>query len=167
MPRCRSWRFLPPTNPEHPLTHEPGSCRVCWRLCRARTDKGHPRCLECEKAFMQHPASAVRFSLAADHLTRPEVLSVLKLDRELVVGDRAEQTLTDLGHDHDAMVGGHDDGTRVTGSWWDDQGETVAAGDRAPESAGSVEEPPSGPVISLLDDIAGDEPDDDTETFTW
>ncbi len=136
MSRCRGWRYLPPDDPEHPLNHEPGRCRVCWRICRQRLDDGAPRCRDCELALLMHPSTPIRASLAADEQTRLQALYQLAEDREMSVSMIAEETLARLGHDAHAHGPAVDSGVVATsdpvddlftGMWVDDGSVTAVA----------------------------------------
>lgn len=108
--RCRSWRPRPAT--AHPAGHLPGRCRVCWRPCLNRVDRGETRCGDCTWALSQHPDPRVRLALLASRRVPAEVLELLVTDPDPLVADRADRIVVFRGD----VVGGRISAAAASGS---------------------------------------------------
>src|SRR5699024_2593082 len=93
--RCRAWR--PAARPDgHPATHEPGSCRACWRPCFAAPQSGTAFCTECWQMLAAHPSGRVRAAVAARKDIPRDVLGDLADDMHAPVAYAARDRLETL-----------------------------------------------------------------------
>lgn len=93
--RCRAWR--PAARPDgHPVTHEPGSCRACWRPCFAAPRSGTAFCEGCWLLLAAHPSGRVRAAVAARKDVPSDVLGDLAEDMHAPVAYAARDHLEKL-----------------------------------------------------------------------
>ena len=93
--RCRAWR--PAVRPDgHPVTHEPGACRACWRPCFATPQSGTVFCEGCWLLLAAHPSGRVRAAVAARKDVPLDVLEGLADDIHAPVAYAARDRLEKL-----------------------------------------------------------------------
>lgn len=96
--KCRGW--LPqPEKESHPLFHDPGDCRQCWRPCHSTRRPGTSFCDDCWEQYARHRAVKIRYAVLSRHDIPLEWLRFLADDQEAVIADAAEERLNSYGED--------------------------------------------------------------------
>lgn len=85
---CRSWR----PNPTAGHNHAPGECRVCWKVCWSRPERGD-RCEDCLWSLARHPSAAIRRQLVVEPDLPLDVLELLATDFDAAVQAHAIKVL--------------------------------------------------------------------------
>ena len=89
---CRAWRPAE-RREDHPFSHDPGTCRLCWQPCFAARRPGTSFCEDCWLRLATHRSVAVRSAVVSREDIPLEVLQDMTDDMDAPVSFAARDRI--------------------------------------------------------------------------